>query len=112
MYAIRANEDVLPLSEFRAGLAGCIVRMHETRRPILVTQNGRTAGIFMDAALWDDIQERLERLETYQDILISDGQISRGETTSLDDLETRIKARQSHKASASPSRKRNRRIAV
>ncbi len=33
MYSIKTTEDVLPLSKFRAGLAGCIVRMRETRRP-------------------------------------------------------------------------------
>ena len=44
MYTFKANEDILPLREFRANLTGYITQTRETGRPIIVTQNGRTAG--------------------------------------------------------------------
>jgi len=48
MYAFKANEDILPLSEFRKNLAGYITQTRETGRPVIVTQNGRTAGVFVN----------------------------------------------------------------
>ena len=54
MYNFKANEDILPLSEFRSNLAGYITQTRETGRPIIVTQNGRTAGVFVNASTWDE----------------------------------------------------------
>ena len=66
MYNFKANEDILPLSEFRSNLAGYITQTRETGRPIIVTQNGRTAGVFVNASTWDEIQEKLEKMEAYE----------------------------------------------
>ncbi len=55
MYNFKANEDILPLSEFRSNLAGYITQTRETGRPVIVTQNGRSAGVFINASTWDEI---------------------------------------------------------
>lgn len=85
MYNFKANDDILPLSEFRSNLAGYITQTRETGRPIIVTQNGRTAGVFVNASTWDEIQEKLEKLETYEDILVAEGEADRGEVYTSDD---------------------------
>ena len=93
MYNFKANEDILPLSEFRSNLAGYIAQTRETGRPVIVTQNGRSAGVFVNASTWDDIQEKLEKLEAYEDILVAEGEADRGEVVSLEDFEREIRAR-------------------
>jgi len=80
MYNFKANEDILPLSEFRSNLAGYITQTRETGRPVIVTQNGRSAGVFVNASTWDEIQEKLEKLEAYEDLLVAEGEADRGET--------------------------------
>ena len=87
MYNFKANEDILPLSEFRAGLAGYITQTRETGRPIIVTQNGRTAGVFVNASTWDEIQEKLEKMEAYEDLLVAEGEADRGEVYTASEVE-------------------------
>ena len=87
MYNFKANEDILPLSEFRAGLAGFIAQTRETGRPIIVTQNGRTAGVFVNASTWDEIQEKLEKMEAYEDLLVAEGEADRGEVYTTAEVE-------------------------
>ena len=40
----RPSEDVIPFSECRNNLSTYIARVRETRRPVLITQNGRAAA--------------------------------------------------------------------
>jgi len=93
MYKFKANEDILPLSEFRSNLAGYIAQTRETGRPVIVTQNGRTAGVFVNASTWDEIQEKLDKLEAYEDILVAEGEADRGEVVSLEEFEKEIRLR-------------------
>ena len=93
MYNFKANEDILPLSEFRSNLAGYITQTRETGRPIIVTQNGRTAGVFVNASTWDEIQEKLEKMEAYEDLLVAEGEADRGEVVSHEDFMREIRER-------------------
>ena len=45
MTTIHLSEDVIPMSEFRDNLAGFIKQMQETKRPMLITQNGHPADL-------------------------------------------------------------------
>lgn len=87
MYKFKANEDILPLSEFRSNLAGYITQTRETGRPVIVTQNGRTAGVFVNASTWDEIQEKLDKLEAYEDILVAEGEADRDEVYTPEEVE-------------------------
>ena len=106
MYNFKANEDILPLSEFRSNLAGYITQTRETGRPIIVTQNGRTAGVFVNASTWDEIQEKLEKMEAYEDLLVAEGEADRGEVVSIEDFEKDVRAREDRKAKSKTSKLR------
>ena len=41
MSRVRVDEDIRPLSEFRAGVATFVKQLHENRRPMVLTQRGR-----------------------------------------------------------------------
>jgi antitoxin YefM len=62
MKPIRLDQDVRPLSEFRAGMSAFIQQVAETRRPLLLTQNGRGVAVLLDVREFEDLQERLDVL--------------------------------------------------
>ncbi len=69
---INLETDIIPLSEFRKNTAAIMKRVREQKRPIVLTQNGRSAAVLLDVAeyeaQWNDAQllEGIERGE--QDI--------------------------------------------
>lgn len=67
----RPSEDTIPFSECRNNFSAIIAKANTTRRPILVTQNGRAASYIVDAGAFDDLMDRIE--------LSSDVELSRRE---------------------------------
>jgi prevent-host-death family protein len=63
MSRVRVDEDIRPLSEFRAGVATFVKQIHETRRPMVLTQRGRGVAVLVDVQEYERMQERLELLE-------------------------------------------------
>ena len=53
-------EDIVPLSSFRASVTRLMSQMKRTHRPIVITQNGRAANIFMNV---DDYQKLIDKVE-------------------------------------------------
>ena len=72
---IRVDEDIRPLSEFRAGVASFVSQIQETGRPMVLTQHGRGVAILMDAHGYSEMQERLALLE---DIFKAEAEIASG----------------------------------
>lgn len=75
MRAIRLDQDVRPLSEFRAGVAAFVQQVTETRRPMLLTQRGRGVAVLVDVREFEAMQERLELLE---DVRVAQQQFAAG----------------------------------
>lgn len=71
----RPSEDIVPFSECRSNLSAYISRTRETRRPILITQNGRAASYLVDA---DSLDAMMDCLELSKDIEISRQEIAAG----------------------------------
>ena len=92
MTTLKATEDILSMSEFRTTLADCVARTRETQRPLILTQNGRASSVFLDVAAWEALQEKLDRLETYEDILAAEGEADREETNTLEDFRKTVVA--------------------
>lgn len=60
METVRFNEDVYPISEFRTNTAGLIDKVKNTKRPILITQNGKGTAILLDVKTFDELIEKTE----------------------------------------------------
>lgn len=71
----RPSEDVVPFSECRNNLSAYIGRVQETHRPILITQNGRSASYIVNATDFDDL---MDSIELAKDIEISRREIAEG----------------------------------
>ena len=59
----KLTEDVIPVTDFRANAAELIQKMKKTRRPLILTQHGRSAAVVEDMKEYEDRLERLELLE-------------------------------------------------
>ncbi len=73
MQHIRLNQDIKPLSEFRANTTACIKQVHETKRPIVITQHGKSSAVLMDVNEYDSL---IEQLELLQDVRLAEKQLS------------------------------------
>lgn len=90
MLNIMPSEDIIPMSEFRNNLADCAARTRKNGRPILLTQNGHASYVFMDLVAFEEIREKLEKMEAYEDLLAAEGEADRGEKTSIEQFEKEI----------------------
>jgi prevent-host-death family protein len=73
---LRVNEDIRPMSEFRTGIASFLKQIHDTKRPLIITQHGKGVAVLLDAGEYETMQERIELL---QDIQTSISQIEAGQ---------------------------------
>lgn len=73
----RVDEDIRPLSEFRASASACIQHVNETKRPLVITQHGRGAVVVLDVGEYERLIDRLELLEDLEasDADIRDGRV-------------------------------------
>ena len=76
MQRLKINQDIKPLSEVRTGIANFIKQVHDTKRPVIITQHGKSVAVLLDAHEYETMQEKLEILT---DIQISLNQIEYGE---------------------------------
>ena len=75
MRSIQFADDIKPVSEFRSKAAGFLTQVHTTKRPMIITQNGKSAAVLIDVAVYDSMVEKLELL---QDVEKSRKQIADG----------------------------------
>ena len=87
MTRVRVDEDIRPLSEFRAGIAKFVKQIHETRRPMVLTQRGRGVAVLVDVQEYEKMQERLEVLE---EVYRAEEQIADGDGVSHEEAKLRI----------------------
>jgi prevent-host-death family protein len=83
----RINEDIHPMSEFRTGIASFLKQIHETKRPLIITQHGKGVAVLLDAGEYEAMQEKIELL---QDIQTSIGQIEAGNGIDHDDARASV----------------------
>lgn len=56
--AIKIDEDFIPISEFKANATSVLARARANGTPVVVTQNGRPAGVFLSPAAYDALVEQ------------------------------------------------------
>ncbi|SEM45006.1 prevent-host-death family protein [Syntrophus gentianae] len=90
MKRLRINEDIRPMSEFRTGIASFLKQIHDTKRPLIITQHGKGVAVLLDAGEYEAMQEKIEML---QDIQTSLGQIEAGQAIEHEDARNRVMKR-------------------
>ena len=87
MGRIHLDQDIQPLSEFRAGVTSYIRQINETKRPLVITQRGRGVAVVIDISEYEAMQEKIELLEEIQK---AEAQLSAGLGVSNEDARTRV----------------------
>ena len=65
---IDLSQDIQPLTDFKRNTSEFMKQMKQTRRPVVLTVNGKPALVVQDAASYQKILERLERFEVVEAI--------------------------------------------
>lgn len=65
---LNLGEDIHPLTEFKRNTTGLVKQMKKTRRPVVLTVNGKAELVVQDANSYQRMLERLDRLEAVEAI--------------------------------------------
>ena len=81
------EQDIRPMSEFRSGVASFVKQVHDTKRPLIITQHGKGVGVLLDVGEFEAMQEKIELLE---DIQTSISQLEAGNGVSHSDARREV----------------------
>ena len=76
VHRIKIDTDIRPLSDFRANVTSIIDEVRKTKRPIVITQHGKSAAIVLDVSEYESMMEKIELLS---DIQTAEKQLEDGE---------------------------------
>ncbi|MDY0132364.1 MAG: type II toxin-antitoxin system Phd/YefM family antitoxin [Desulforegulaceae bacterium] len=82
MQRLKIDQDIKPLSEVRTKIATFIKQVHNTKRPVIITQHGKSVAVLLGAHEYEAMQEKIELLT---DIQTSIGQLENGTGIEHDD---------------------------
>jgi antitoxin YefM len=75
MSRVRLTEDIRPLTEFRANAAAVVQQVQDTKRPVILTQHGRSAAVLLDVEAYETL---LDELAVLRDVRTAEAQIASG----------------------------------
>ena len=81
------KNDIRPITYLKARAADLLNQVNETRRPVIITQNGEPRAVLQDTRSYEDMRNALGLLK-----LISQGEedIRKGKSRPQDDVFSRI----------------------
>jgi prevent-host-death family protein len=88
MPKINIAEDIIPIGEFKTHASEYLRKMHRTRRPMVITQNGRPAAVVLTPAEFEELGYR-EFVKAKIKAGIESSE--KGPNRSLDEVATRVK---------------------
>ena len=75
MKRINLSQDIRSLSDFRANAALYVQNIRKSRRPLVITQNGKSSAVVIDV---NEYESLLEKIELLQDVQIARQQLADG----------------------------------
>ena len=90
MATLKPSRDVQPLSAFRANAAGFLDQVRSTKRPLVLTQHGRSAAVLLDVAEYESL---VEEVEVIRDIRRAKEELAGGAGISHDRVAAELRSR-------------------
>jgi prevent-host-death family protein len=90
MPRIALDADIHPVSDLRSNFSSLINQVHDTKRPIVITQHGRSAAVLLDVL---EYERMIDKFELINDIELAAKQISEGQGISNEQARKRVKSR-------------------
>jgi antitoxin YefM len=75
MYRIQLDKDIQPLSEFRSKVALYFDKVKKNKRPLIITQNGKSAAVLLAVS---EYEAMIDKIEVLEDIKLAEAQIGKG----------------------------------
>jgi antitoxin YefM len=75
MALLRPSVDVRPVTEFRSHTSAVLEQVQRTKRPVILTQHGRSAGVLLDV---DSYEALVEEVAVIRDIRTAEAQLDAG----------------------------------
>jgi prevent-host-death family protein len=66
MRTLRVSENIVPVSDFKAKAADWLRRLGESSEPVVITQNGKAAGVLLSPAAYDELTERFRFMRSVE----------------------------------------------
>ena len=85
---ISLKDDINSLSYFKTNFNKILKKIQNSHHPLVITQNGKTSGIFLDIETWENINKKINLLK-----LINEGEISlnKDKTKTMEEVEDYFK---------------------
>ncbi|MBI5584464.1 MAG: type II toxin-antitoxin system Phd/YefM family antitoxin [Deltaproteobacteria bacterium] len=64
MKAISINNDIVPIGEFKTSISKWFKTIQNTGHPLIITQNGKPAGVLLSPQEYDDLVYRNSFLDS------------------------------------------------
>ena len=90
MALFRPSVDVRPVTEFRAHTSAVLEQVHTTKRPVVLTQNGRSAAVLLDVEVYESL---IEEVAVARDIRTAEAQLDAGMGITHEAVEQRLRDR-------------------
>ena len=90
MSVLRPSLDVLPVTEFRANTSAFLAQLRSNKRPIILTQHGRSAAVVLDV---EEYERLLDEITLLREIRVAEDQVARGEGLSHDQVARELRSR-------------------
>lgn len=87
MKSIRIASDIIPLGEFKSGISSCLKKVQTTGHPLIITQNGRPAGVLLSPEEYDNLVYQKQFIESVEKGLRA---AESGEVYSTDEVRVRL----------------------
>lgn len=87
------TEDICSMSDFVRNARSHADRLRATRRPEILTHNGAAELVVQNAEAYQELLDRLDELETLAALNEAVAEIDRGDGSSVDEAETRLRQR-------------------
>mgnify|MGYP000959954946 CR=1 FL=1 len=87
MKPLRVFQDIVPMAEFKAQAAQWFRRVAENNQPVVITQNGKPAGVLLSPAEFDRLVERQRFIES---VAAGVADLDAGRVMTTDELKRRL----------------------
>ena len=90
MPPLRPSTDVWPVTEFRANASWVLGQVHATKRPVILTQHGRSSAVLMDVDVYESL---LDEVALVRAVRTGEEELAADKVIAHEDVEARIRAR-------------------
>lgn len=88
MKAMSIKDDIVPIAEFKTNISKWFKTLQTFGHPLIITQNGKAAGVLLSPADYDDLVYRTSFLDSVQKGIAD---VDNGRTLTTEELRKALK---------------------